>query len=255
MNKTIIIGDVHGRDQWKQIVAQESDATRFVFLGDYFDSFDIKGVVQLQNFLDIIAFKGSGDKEVIMLIGNHDVHYFPHSEDSATSGYQAVMAPTFKYAIDQNKHHMQIAFKLDEFVFSHAGISSEWMDDNFVGWNADNMVDYINGLFKYKPSGLEYRSFKYYDYGNENERAILSRGYGDEPYQGPLWIRPKSLMEVNRDTLRKQVIQVVGHTYQKEIDKQGKATGGRYYFVDVQETSQEYMIITDGQISFNKIEK
>jgi hypothetical protein len=80
-------------------------------------------------------------------------------------------------------------------------------------------------------------------------------GYGNETYQGPMWIRPKALMEANKKTLRKKIIQVVGHTYQNEIDKQGKATGGRYYFVDVQETSQEYMIITDGQISFNKIEK
>jgi hypothetical protein len=70
-----------------------------------------------------------------------------------------------------------------------------------------------------------------------------------------MWIRPKALMAANKDTLRKQIIQVVGHTHQNEIDKEGKATGGRYYFVDTQETSQEYMIITDGQISFNKIEK
>ena len=57
MNKTIVISDVHGRDLWKQIVAQENDADRFVFLGDYFDSFKIKGTDQLQNFLDIIEFK------------------------------------------------------------------------------------------------------------------------------------------------------------------------------------------------------
>jgi hypothetical protein len=62
-------------------------------------------------------------------------------------------------------------------------------------------------------------------------------------------------MAVNKKTLRNQVIQVVGHTYQKKIDKKGATTGSRYYFVDVQETSQEYMIITDGQISFNKTKK
>lgn len=253
--KTVIIGDVHGRNQWKQIVDQEHDADMFIFLGDYFDSFDISGVDQLNNFLDIAMFKDRGDKQVVMLIGNHDVHYFPNVEDSGTSGYQPTMAPTFKYAIDQHKRKMQMAFKLGEFVFSHAGISSEWMDDHFVDWNVDNMVDLINERFEYKPNDLNYRSFKYYDYESENERAILSRGYGDEPYQGPMWIRPKSLMQVNKDTLRNQIIQVVGHTYQKEIDKKGKATGGRYYFVDVQETSQEYMIITDGQISFNKIKK
>ena len=54
--KTIIIGDIHGRDTWKQIVEQEQDAHRIVFLGDYFDSFDIKGVEQLHNFNEIIKF-------------------------------------------------------------------------------------------------------------------------------------------------------------------------------------------------------
>jgi len=39
--KTIILGDTHGRDLWKQIVEIENDADRIIFLGDYFDSFDI----------------------------------------------------------------------------------------------------------------------------------------------------------------------------------------------------------------------
>ena len=38
--KTIVIGDIHGRDVWKEIVFQEQ-ADRVIFIGDYFDSFDI----------------------------------------------------------------------------------------------------------------------------------------------------------------------------------------------------------------------
>ena len=48
--KTVIIGDIHGHDSWKQVVAQEQDADRFVFVGDYFDSFTVTGVVQIHNF-------------------------------------------------------------------------------------------------------------------------------------------------------------------------------------------------------------
>ena len=54
MKRTVILGDSHGRNLWKQIVEAETDADRIIFLGDYFDSFDIPGVVQLQNFLDIV---------------------------------------------------------------------------------------------------------------------------------------------------------------------------------------------------------
>ena len=259
--KTIIIGDVHGRDQWKQIVAQEKDADTVIFLGDYFDSFDISAVEQMHNFKEIVEFKetsftnaGTEDQHktrVIMLIGNHDYHYFPEIGDSSTSGYQTRMAPVIKQLIAEKREHLQVAHRIGEFVFSHAGISSEWLDDTVIDWTEENMVDKINELFKYTPLSLDYRSFKMF---SATEWSGAS-GYGNETYQGPMWIRPKALMSANKDTLRKKIIQVVGHTYQNEIDKEGKATGGRYYFVDVQETSQEYMIITDGQISFNKIKK
>ena len=263
MNKTIIISDVHGRDQWKQIVAQEKDADTVVFLGDYFDSFDISAVEQMHIFKEIVEFKetsftnaGTDDQHktrVIMLIGNHDYHYFPEITDSSTSGYQTRMAMVIKQLIGENREHLEVAHRIGEFVFSHAGISSEWLDDFVPSWTPDTMVDQINDTFKYTPANLCYRSYKITDI--ENGTVIGSGGYGNETYQGPMWIRPKALMEANKKTLRKKIIQVVGHTYQNEIDKQGKATGGRYYFVDVQETSQEYMIITDGQISFNKIKK
>ena len=53
MNKLVAIGDIHGRDIWKQIVDQEQPDT-VVFVGDYFDSFDIPGKAQIDNFKNII---------------------------------------------------------------------------------------------------------------------------------------------------------------------------------------------------------
>ncbi len=44
-----MIGDLHGRDCWKWIVETEK-ADRYVFIGDYFDSFDIPGLLQMHNF-------------------------------------------------------------------------------------------------------------------------------------------------------------------------------------------------------------
>jgi hypothetical protein len=51
--------------------------------------------------------------------------------------------------------------------------------------------------------------------------------------------------------LKKVCRQVVGHTQQHQIDTKGGSTGGRYYFIDTLDTSGEYMIITDGVVSFN----
>ena len=57
--KTIVLGDIHGRNVWKDIVFQEQ-ADRVIFIGDYFDSFDIGPAEQMLNFKDIIEFKEKG---------------------------------------------------------------------------------------------------------------------------------------------------------------------------------------------------
>jgi len=246
--KTVVIGDIHGHNSWKQIIDKEQDADRFIFVGDYFDSFTIPGVKQMDNFLDIIEFKEHTDKEVVLLLGNHDYHYLPEIEESSTSGYQTVMAPTYKILLGENKKHLQIAYQFDDFVCSHAGFSSVWLDDIVEDWDVTNMVDKVNELFQNQPGLIAYRSFKMI---NETE-WIGARGYGEETFQGPLWIRPKALMNANYDTLRTQIRQVVGHTTRKQIDIEGQSTGGRYYFIDTM--PREYLVVTDGVVSLGKLD-
>jgi len=245
--KTIVIGDVHGRSLWKLIVNQEQDADRIVFIGDYFDSFDIKGDDQINNFLDIIEYKKSNNKEIIMLIGNHDFHYFPEVGDTGTSGYQTRLAPSIQHVIDSNRKHLQMAYQMDEFLFSHAGISSKFLDSVFGngGWKLETMVEQVNELFKYKPL-----TFNFGEAVSIKKMSYLDP-YGDNEEQSPIWIRPRSLMAANRNTLRTQVIQVVGHTQVKKLDLVGseKTAGGRYYLIDCQGTTGEYLIIEDGNLS------
>ena len=244
--KTVVIGDVHGRSLWKLIVNQEQDADRIVFIGDYFDSFDIKGEEQLNNFLDIIEYKKSSGKEVIMLIGNHDFHYFPEVGNTGTSGYQGIFKHQIEPTIDANREHLQMAYQFDEYLFSHAGISSKFLDSVFGndGWKIETMVEQINELFKYKPLT--------FNFGNAVSIKKMSYldPYGDNEEQSPIWIRPRSLMAANKETLRKQVIQVVGHTQVKKLDIDGamKSAGGRYYLIDCQDTTGEYLVIQDKEL-------
>jgi predicted phosphodiesterase len=247
--KTVVIGDIHGRSIWKSIV-QKENPDKVIFVGDYFDSFDIPGVDQIHNFKEIIEYKETSftnegtdlqhKTKVILLIGNHDYHYFPDVGYNGTSGYQIGIAPNIIQVLQENRHHLQMAYQMGEFVFTHAGISSQFMDDVFGidGWKVDTLAEDLNELFKYKPKALEFSG---------------KNPYGDDPEQGPLWIRPKSLMKINRDTLRKKIIQVVGHTAVHKIDKESKTTGGRYYFIDTLDTSGEYMIIENNQITFNTV--
>ena len=242
--KTILIGDSHGRDTWKQIVAQETDADSIVFIGDYFDSFDIPGVVQLQNFLDIIEFKKTSDKEVVLCFGNHDYHYMPGFTGMGYSGYQAGLAYQFRDAIEQNLEHLQMAYLFDNVLCSHAGVGMEWVEKHFKNTtitdleSVSTLVEAINEHFKFKPGIFEFAGWN---------------PYGDNTSQTPIWIRPGSLMKANKGTKLKETIrQVVGHTHVKSIPDMLKAVaqnaGNRYFMIDALDDSTGYLICQDGEM-------
>jgi len=247
--KTILIGDIHGRDVWKKIVEHEN-ADKVIFIGDYFDSFNISHPDQMINFLDIIEYKKSSGKEVIMLIGNHDYHYMKDINETY-SGFNAGIKPAISILLEDNKKHLQMAYQMDDFLFTHAGVSSKFMDSVFGkdGWKVENIVDLLNEQFKYKPLTFGF------GLAVDINKAFYLDPYGDNEEQSPIWIRPRSLMAANRNTLREKVIQVVGHTEVKKLDLVGaeKAAGGRYYLIDCLGTSGEYMIIENGFINKGSI--
>jgi predicted phosphodiesterase len=236
--KTVLIGDLHGRDAWKHIITYEKP-DRVVFVGDYFDSFDIPYDKQVNNFLDLVEFKKSGNAEVIMLLGNHDYHYLPYINDTATSGYQTKYGFFLKQVLGSNETHLQMAYQFDDFLVTHAGVSVEFMDMHVKSWRHDTVAEDLNELFKYKPNVF---AFNGYD------------PYGDDTYQTPIWIRTKSLMKANKlSDLKRNVVQIFGHTQvYRKIDEHGHSTGGRYYNIDALGSSGEYMIVDgDSFISFN----
>jgi len=250
--KTIVLGDTHGRSTWK-LITQLEKPDRVIFIGDYFDSYDLSAVEQMHNFNEIIEYKETSfsregtleehKTDVILLIGNHDHHYFPEVGHTGTSGYQYGAAAAISKMIDENRKHLQMAYSFDNFLFTHAGVSPVFMDQVFGedGWNKDNIVELLNDKMKYQP-----RTFNF----NGLEPS------GDNQCQTPIWIRPRSLMSANKkhdNGLKNDYIQIVGHTQAKQLDLVGsdKFTGGKYYFIDTLDTSGEYLIIEDGKLTTN----
>ena len=80
----IILPDIHGRTFWKNAVkGHENDI--IVFLGDYLDPYGHEGISvedAIANFEDIIQFKKDHNKNVILLLGNHDCGYIWPSVNS-----------------------------------------------------------------------------------------------------------------------------------------------------------------------------
>jgi len=239
MHKLVAIGDIHGRNVWEQILEKEQPNT-VVFVGDYFDSFDIPGIDQIHNFKNIIQWKHDNPQcKVVMLIGNHDFHYMNICNERY-SGFQHSLYLEIGNILETNRHHLRMAYRCDNLVFSHAGITPEFLLKN--GWDEQDIVEFINDLWYFQP-----HKFKFADNGYGH-----SDPYGDDTFQTPIWIRPRSLMKACQE-VKKTMIQVVGHTSVKEIDAKGKATGGRYYFIDCLDNTPEYLVYENKKIRIGKV--
>lgn len=239
--RVVVLGDTHGRTLWKEIIDKERP-DKVIFIGDYFDTHDdISLEQQIANFKEIMRIKLAFGNKMVNLIGNHDLHYFPEVGENGTSGYQRSAAKEIGELLDKHKRDLQMCYQMDEFLFTHAGVSSVFMDEKFGpdGWTVEGIQPLLNELWIKNPKAFNFNGL----YSNT----------GDEVMQTPVWIRPMSLLKANRETLREKVIQVVGHTTMHRIDIEGKATGGRYYFIDTLGTSGEYLIIEDEKVSCNTI--
>lgn len=246
--KTLILGDIHGLSIWKDIIAQEEDLEHIIFMGDYFDSFNIPGIDQLYNFNQIIKFKEDSKIPVTLLIGNHDHHYMSGVNETY-SGYQAGLAWDIQYAVQGNMRHLQIAAKVDNLIFSHAGLSPIWLNEIFGTsyWNIEDVVEQLNDRYVSRP-----RDFNFAGGGFS--------AYGDSINQGPLWIRPNSLMKSNNleeYSFKNDFIQIVGHTQQENIFQSfaasEKSMGSKYYIVDTL-PSGGYVIYQDGKLTPKQLE-
>ena len=225
--KVYIIGDLHGHDTWKYALnkfGEPSEKNRYVILGDYFDSFDISPEKCLYNFNELMDYKDSlgpdSKKYFITLIGNHDYHYLVHNADKdyeeVYTGFCENKWLEIQDAIKARLDNLQAAYKLDYcmtevFIFSHAGISNSWLNRTKTELEHEHYMEVYEKLFK--PGFLKrsdcLKTLSFY-YGRKKSAT------GDDPDNGPLWIRPFSLSsDMYKDPDRDMTYQFVGHTQKR----------------------------------------
>lgn len=226
-----IIGDTHGRSLWKRLAARK-DIDQIVFIGDYMDSWDVPGSEQVDNFLDIIAYKKSEEKIVNLLIGNHDYQYFKSSTETY-SGFQRENASVISHVLEENKEHLQMAYAFGNVVCTHAGVGDYWLESTLYkgDFSAQSIADHVNLVWKERPdlfgfSGLD--------------------PYGDDITQTPIWIRPQSLYMGSRKIFKAGTKQVVGHTGVKDIIYRKDMP---FTMIDVLSTHDKVLIEEDGVFS------
>ena len=241
--KTLIIGDIHGRQTWSSILKENIDAKRVIFVGDYFDSNSVSYNDQIHNFKNIVQLKEQSSIEIIMLIGNHDHHYFPDVIKDNMSKYQSQSSQSIIEVISKNRHHLQMAFQFDNILCTHAGVGKSFLDRELGlnNWNIDNIANDLNELFKQNPVAFKFKNF-----------GIKTDATGDNLGQTPIWIRPISLM-LDAISFKDKIIQVVGHTQMKTIPTPQQMGSGRFYFIDALGSSCEYLLIENDRVSIKKL--
>lgn len=239
IKRWIVVGDIHGHDSWKKKLAhlhhihnhhiEDIDVKKIIFLGDYVDSFGVSIDKQISNLLDILKYKEINPNVVVLLLGNHDYHYW--QDDCQYSGWnRSTKTQTQSIYIDQiNRNMIQMIYNENigghEFVFSHAGVTNTWLNEvaeyqgdyddgsvlNCEGYSVFNQkADFINIIMKTNPKVFDWNSI-----GGSSPT-------GNTVTNSPIWVRPVSLLKDNI----KGINQIIGHTYIKP-DYPAQYTYGR----------------------------
>ncbi|MGH7238002.1 MAG: metallophosphoesterase [Candidatus Saccharimonadales bacterium] len=121
--KHIIIGDLHGKDCWKDVEITAYD--KVVFLGDYTDHWNLPDQKIYQNLQEIISLKKEQPARIVLLLGNHDVQYlhYPHFR---CSGFRPAMQRLLTGLFNINRDLFDVAYQKDGHLFTHAGVTNLW---------------------------------------------------------------------------------------------------------------------------------
>lgn len=218
--RTLIIGDLHCRSIWKDIVAKEGNSCdRIVFLGDY----TCPREVQLSDPTDacgflyeVLDYKDKNPDKVVLLRGNHDL--------GSLGYYWAQCWPQDYPKVQQYWQtndvknwflkNSQWVYRIPDtnIVCSHAGVGEKFLE------NVQQYLDRIGFYNPFEDKGFNQCQIYLWTIENINniEPCELFGFTDDNPFdtcgesktQPCTWIRPQTLMDYGV----KDIIHVVGHT-------------------------------------------
>ena len=140
---TVVFGDIHGLTFWEKIV-DDNPECRYIFLGDYLDPYENIPVRQLiENLRKIIQLKKDRTNDVILLLGNHDLHYI-QLKFKPYCRYDYTIEGDAHALFLENLHWFTYAYQEGNRIFTHAGISERWFFNDFNGDANKNIADQLN---------------------------------------------------------------------------------------------------------------
>lgn len=204
MNENVsynIIGDIHARTCWKNLVREDCIN---IFVGDYFDPYEyVPQAERMANFQEILDFKQQ-HPETVLLYGNHDLHYL--IADEHYSRYEPHYANEYRQAfLKTHSLFYGVAYPIaDKFIVTHAGVTKEWYEKYFGLYHSESLTEVaekINSLWHQNKQAFSF----------DTNATDWNDHYGTSPTHSPLWIRPDVL--VGHDLFSGTGIkQIVGHS-------------------------------------------
>lgn len=281
--KILVIPDVHGTHHWEIAKEKINEVDKVVFLGDYINNWESEHPDEEYNLRNIFEFKKENPDKVKVLLGNHDWAVISGSKlGHNCSGYDVKHAPEQKAIFLANYQLLDVAAEFDGYVFSHAGFTNYWVKDMkhhfhivFDEWpddetgNPGKVWDEKEFSIKFLNDYFHSRTHIYGDdtFDEQFDELLDWHGFfsgsGDEIMQGPLWVRPASLL---RDTYFPK--QVVGHTeyafYNKPIKMRSEkgeiiltdsADHSGIFILDTEKDELEPMTIPEFNRFMKRVEK
>ena len=222
--KVAAIGDIHGTtkflDCYKKIQENDPDIEKIIVLGDWFDPYnDIDFDIMVERYKEFVNIWKSDDR-IISILGNHDVAgYIIYNDGTNRTERIGRRRQTITDLIEPNLSESYLTYKIGDYMFSHAGVSQDWLNDigKYVGCN------YIDDIMNCKKGWKEEEladicTFYPFDYSR----------CGNSIYQSCVWIRPDALYKCAIEGYH----QVVGHTRLEEISKVSLKNGKDLWIVD-----------------------
>ena len=244
--KTLIIGDIHGKNKWKEVVNSDN-FDRIIFLGDYCDAYDYSAHRILTNLEDIIEYKKQNLDKVTLLYGNHDLQYlYLQDTNIKCSGFSKTHSTDFQNILS-TPDIFTLATSLETednyYLFTHAGIIPNWL------------FEFKNVLSDYKKvtdvKGANILNMFLGKHYRNNLWDVSKHRYGASLHGSFVWADIREFNTENLDMsdfydlldipLHKEVIQIAGHNrvqYPTEIDN-------KIYFLDCQDSNYIFGVIQD----------
>jgi predicted phosphodiesterase len=227
--KIVAIGDLHGKDCWKNLDFNSYD--KVIFLGDYVDTISIPESNVVNNLEAILSCADTYPDKVMLLLGNHDIQYLEYPKYRC-NGFNSNTQPILTRLFSDNRDKFKIAFLTQNTLFTHAGLSNGYFHEIFnmssseFQQTGNDLAQELNAINNDPVQQLKLHQVGY-------------RRGGLHKFGGVTWA---DLSETMADCLE-GFHQVIGHTKKESIVKHSINEKTSITCIDVLESKIEFFEI------------